>query len=112
MPKVVELNWTELNAILQFNVSCVQASQLLGVSADFIEKKIRAEHDMTFTEYRAEKQGKIRVLLQQKAIQMGLAGNATMLIFSLKNLCGWSDKVDSTLAGEVAIKISTDEMGL
>jgi hypothetical protein len=112
MPKIVELDWKELNAILQFGVSSTQAAQVMGISADFIENKIREVHNMTFTEYRAAKEGKVKLLLKQKAITMGLAGNAAMLKYSLANMCGWSDRVDTALSGEATIKIETDEQGL
>ena len=34
----------------------------------------------------------IRTRLQSKAITMALAGDKALLIFSLKNLCNWSDR--------------------
>jgi len=39
-----------------------------------------------------------RYALIQKAISEALNGNTTMLIFSLKNLCGWADKQELDVA--------------
>lgn len=36
----------------------------------------------------------IPLQLIAKAVDLALAGNATMLIFCLKNLCGWKDNPD------------------
>lgn len=49
---------------------------------------------MTFYEFREKYLGSTRIKLRQKAIQMGLSGDRTMLIFALKNLCAWKDKPD------------------
>jgi len=58
-----------------------------------LEKWAIAEGDCkTFTEYKQKRKEVIKVKLKQKAIKMALEKeNATMLIFCLKNLCGWTD---------------------
>ena len=45
------------------------------------------------TDYKEKRKDGIKIALKNKAVSMALAGNAAMLIFSLKNLCGWSDNV-------------------
>ena len=64
-----------------------------------IEDTIRKHYDLTFREFREQRAEPIRDSLQKKAYQMAMQGNATMLIFALKNRCGWSDKqeVNSTV---------------
>ena len=53
---------------------------------------------MTFEEYKDSKMDRTRLKLQQKAIIMANNGNATMMIFCLKNLCKWSDKIEDKIA--------------
>jgi len=45
------------------------------------------------TEYRAKRKDAIKVTLQTKALSMAMAGNVPMLIFCLKNICGWTDNI-------------------
>lgn len=89
-----ELDWSKLDGLLQFKPTLKVCADFLDLSPKTIENKIREKYDCTFSEYRDRQMGTVKVKLQQKAIQMALEGHATMLIFSLKNLCGWSDKVE------------------
>jgi len=90
----IEIDWAVLDAILQFKPTLKVCADVIGTSTDTIEKRIKEEHGCTFSEYRDKKMGKVKIKLQQKAIEMALSGNATMMIFSLKNLCGWADKIE------------------
>jgi hypothetical protein len=92
MPKT-EFNWGELDALLQFKVTAEFCADYLNVSRDAIYRRIREEHDMTFSEYHKLKMQRTATKLQQKAIEAALKGNATLMIFALKNLAGWSDNV-------------------
>ena len=89
-------NWERLDAILQFNSSCRLCAELMGVSEDTIQRRIKDKTGQTFKEYKDEKMGAIKLQLQQKAFKMALDGNVVMLIFTLKNACGWADKVENT----------------
>jgi hypothetical protein len=44
-------------------------------------------------EYKENRKDDIKIALKNKAVTMALAGNPAMLIFCLKNICGWSDNV-------------------
>jgi hypothetical protein len=45
------------------------------------------------TMYREKRKDSLKIQLKNKAVTMALNGNVSMLIFCLKNLCGWSDNV-------------------
>jgi len=86
------LDYSALDALLQFKVSCNFCADYLGVSRDTIVRRIKEDHGLTFSEYHQLKKERTATKLQQKAIELALKGNSTMMIFCLKNLAGWSDK--------------------
>lgn len=112
MGKKIELDWSKLDAILQYNAELNDAAEVMGCSPDTIERRIREHHDCTFAEYRNKKLGKVRIKLVQKAIQMATSGNATMMIFCLKNLCGWADKQEVEHTGPIQINIDGQDSKL
>lgn len=107
-----EFDWSKLDAILQYNAELNDAAEIMQVHPDTIAKKIRKQFDLSFSEYRHKKMGKVRIKLVQKATEMAFNGNATMMIFCLKNLCKWVDRQDVEHSGESTIKIETVEEDL
>ncbi len=97
--------WSELNALLQFKVSLAFCADYLKVSRDTIIRRIKEEYGMTFAEYHKLKMENTATKLQQKAIEMALNGNNTMMIFCLKNLANWADKQEiQNNISEITIK--------
>jgi hypothetical protein len=89
--KDIELN--KIASLLQFTPSLSDTADWFGVSEDTISRRVKEETGLTFAEFREKKRGQIRIKLNQKAVEMALAGDRTLLIFCLKNYCGWSDNV-------------------
>lgn len=113
-PKV-EVDYKVLDALLQFKVPLYFVADYMGVSRDTIIRRLREDHDMTYAEYHDLRLQRTATKLQQKAIEMALAGNATMMIFSLKNLAGWSDKIDNDIkiqSNGITITVNKDESDL
>ena len=90
-PKI-PLNYDKLDALLRFKTTLAFCADYLETSRDTIIRRIRDDHGMTFGEYHELKMSYTATKLQQKAIEMALSGNTTMMIFSLKNLAKWADK--------------------
>lgn len=113
-PKI-PLDYKELDALLQFKVTKSFCADYLKVSENTIDRRLREDHDKTFGEYHELKIERTGVKLQQKAIEMALKGDRTMLIFSLKNLAKWSDKIENKIeAGKMITlnyNLSTEEDG-
>lgn len=95
MSAKVEVDWKILDALLQFKVTLNYCAEYLEVSADTIQRRCKEEKGITFSEYHELKMQRTAVKLQQKAIEMAISGNTTMMIFALKNLAGWSDKLEN-----------------
>lgn len=106
------LDYSALDALLQFKVSCNFCADYLGVSRDTIVRRIKEDHGLTFSEYHQLKKERTATKLQQKAIELALKGNSTMMIFCLKNLAGWSDKQEIESTSKVEITIDDDESKL
>lgn len=90
-------NWDKLDAAVQFGAQQQMCADLLDVSMDLIEIRVREKYDLTFSEYRAKRMANTKLTLVQKAIDMGMKGNVTMLIWVMKNLCGWTDKREESI---------------
>lgn len=88
-----EFDWKVLDSILQFGANLIDCSELLDVSDDTIQRKIRSEHGCTFSEYRTKKMGRMRVKLLQKQYEMAQNGNVALLIWLGKQHLGQTDKV-------------------
>lgn len=113
-PKI-EMDYKVLDALLQFKVPLYFVADYLNVSRDTIIRRLKEDYDMTFAEYHELRLMRTATKLQQKAIEMALAGNATMMIFSLKNLAGWADKVDNDIkiqSNGITITVNKDESDL
>lgn len=91
-----EIDWKILDALLQFKVTLRHCADYMGVSIDAIQRRVKEEKGISFSEYHELKLQRTATKLQQKAIEMALSGDRTMLIFCLKNLAGWADKVETT----------------
>jgi hypothetical protein len=113
-PKI-EVDYKVLDALLQFKVPLYFVADYMNVSRDTIIRRLKEDYDMTFAEYHELRLMRTATKLQQKAIEMALAGNATMMIFSLKNLAGWADKVDNDIkiqSNGISITVNKDESDL
>lgn len=108
MSAKIELNYDKLDALLQFKVPLRFVAEYLEVSVDTVQRRIKEDKGMTFEDYAALKLQRTAVKLQQKAIEMALGGNTTMMIFSLKNLANWADKLETTI-DQKTIQINIDK---
>lgn len=85
-------DWKILNAVLQRGATKCDSASVMDCSEDTIDRAIKKDFGLTFKEYRERKMADTRIKLVEKAISKALAGDNTMLIFCLKNLCGWRDR--------------------
>jgi hypothetical protein len=90
-------SWDKLDGLLQYKSSLTVCSELMGCPASTIQNHIKERFGLTFTDYAEMKLSPMKFKLVQKAIQMALAGDRVMMIFSLKNICKWSDNNENTI---------------
>lgn len=94
-PNDAPFNWDKLDGLLAYKATLLVCSDILEVGKSTLKVHIKKRYGLTFTEYGELKLSRTKVKLVSKAIEMALSGNATMLIFSLKNLCKWQDKLET-----------------
>lgn len=105
-------DWDKLDAILQYGAWCVDCADILDVSKDTVERRIKEKHGLTFDEYRHMKMSRTRMRLAQKQIEAALAGNVTMLIWLGKQYLGQQDKHEVASTAQIKIDIDKDDQGV
>lgn len=106
-------SWDKLDGLLAYKSSLVVCADILETTDTTIKNHIQRRYGMTFTEYSQKKLSRTKVKLVSKAIEMATSGNVTMLIFCLKNLAGWSDKLEQEITGgSIQIKIDGEDSSL
>lgn len=105
--KATKLDADLLLDIMRTYPSREDVAAILKVHPDTVDKHIKKFHNMSFSEYRDQNMASCRHDLKRKALRMALEeGNVPMLIFCLKNLCGWKDKHENSLEEDKPIKLA------
>jgi len=92
----IEVNQEQLEALLRLNPTLKDTSAFFKVSEDTIERRCKDFGYADFADARVKNLVHTRLGLIRKAVTMADQGSIPMLIFSLKNMCGWTDKVETT----------------
>ena len=103
--KKTPFSWDKLDGLLAYKASLTVCEEILGVHQNTIKNHIKARYELTFTEYSDRKLSVTKLRLIQKAIKMAEQGNATMMIFCLKNICQWQDKIENVNIDTTPIQI-------
>jgi hypothetical protein len=110
---IKEVNWTALDAALQYGGTLIDCAEILGMSEDSIQNKIKAEHNCTFSEYRHKKMGRMRMKLLQKQYEVAMKGNVALLIWLGKQHLGQTENAESkSNSGQIHITLSNAESRL
>lgn len=112
-PKAFDYGYFE-RIISKFPLSREECAELMGVSNTTFDAKIKDHYGMTFREVRDRKLVNIKTRLINKALDMSLnQNNTTMTVFCLKNLAGWTDKVENKITeSEIKVIIDSDDASL
>ena len=71
-----------------------------------IQRALKDKYQLTFVQYKAQRMEGIKTQLIHKALERAIQGNSnTMLIFCLKNICGWSDKAEKEITAEAESRL-------
>lgn len=102
----------QLKAILRLKPTLKDCAAFLEVDPSTIERHIKKTYKCSYAEFREQNMVHTRFSLIRTALKQADSGNTAMLIFCLKNLCGWTDKqeTDITSGGEkISLTYELDE---
>lgn len=105
-------SWDKLDGLLAYKSSLNVCASILEVHDNTIKNHIKDRYGKTFTQYADMRLSPTKVRLVQKAIKMAEAGDRTMLIFCLKNINGWQDKLEQSVnqTTEIIVRDSDNEL--
>ena len=92
-PKI-EINEAQLRGLLRLKPTLDDVAAFFECSPDTIENECKRLGNCTFSEFRKQNMAHTRFNLIREAMRQATAGNTAMLIFCLKNVCGWKDRPD------------------
>lgn len=105
-----ELDWSKLDAVLQFGARLLDCQGILDIGEETIQKKIRAKYNLTFGEYRELRMSTMRAKLLQKQFDVAMQGNVTMLIWLGKQHLGQVDKLETeNVTASIQVTIDADD---
>jgi AraC-like DNA-binding protein len=84
----------QLESLMRLKPTLADTAAFFKCTERTIERYIRDNFDKTFFDFRHENMVHTRLSLVREAIKQAQSGNTAMLIFCLKNLCGWTDRVE------------------
>lgn len=90
----IEIDQEQLEALCRMNPTLKDAAAFFKCSEDTIERRCKEFGYNDFADARQQNMVHTRLKLIRKALSMADSGNTAMMIFALKNLCGWSDKLE------------------
>lgn len=92
--KKIEIDETQLKAICRLKPTIKDVAAFFNCSEDTIERRCKDYDGISFKEFRDKYMVHTRLDLVRKALKMA-EKNPAMMIFCLKNLCGWKDKQEN-----------------
>jgi len=90
----IEIDEKKLKSLMRLKPTLEDTAAFFECSGRTIERFIRENFEITFFEFRERYMVHTRLNIVRKAIQKAENGDNVMLIFCLKNLCGWRDKAE------------------
>ena len=101
----------KLRAFMRMKPTLKDTAAYFECSEDVIERYIKAHWGVRFAEFRDQNMVHTRHDLVRMAIKKAMRGDNVMLIFCLKNLCGWRDKpVEEERQADPYATMSTQEL--
>lgn len=101
-----DIDDNKLRQFMRLKPSLADCAAFFECHEDTIRQYIKREYKTDFPTFRGQNMVHTRYMLIRTAIKKAEKGDNVMLIFCLKNLCGWTDKHPPTAEEVKAIKLA------
>ena len=81
----------KLCQILQLKPKLEWIASFFSVDEETIRNHCKTNHGMTFSQLRNKMMFNVRLGLIRQTVDQAMKGNTGLMIFALKNMCGWAD---------------------
>jgi len=98
--KAMVIDLSRLPALCRIQATSEECASVLGISQDTLERRLKAEHGCTFTEFYKRHSGPGKCSLRRLQWKLARAGNPTMLIWLGKQWLGQTDKIETASEDE------------
>lgn len=94
--KLTDEHINKMKALMRLSPTLEDTAAFFECSVETIETFVKKHWGLKFPEFREQNAVETRLTLRRTAIQKASKGDNTMLIWCMKNLCGWKDRHDVT----------------
>lgn len=101
----------QLEAICRLKPTLEDCAAFLDLDKSTIEKWIKRTQGISYSVFRDKHMVHTRFMIVREMLAQCKKGNMAALIFSSKNLCGWSDNPDGDIADEVTVTVKSNPKG-
>lgn len=109
----LEIDQEQMEALCRMNPTLKDSAAFFKCSEDTIERRCKEFGYADFADCKQQNMVHTRLKLIRNALAMAEKGNPALMIFCLKNLCGWADRIESTVSNsDLRITISKEENDL
>lgn len=103
------IDWERVDRLCAVQCTAKEIAADQNISVDTLENKIKASHNMSFSEYFDIKRQGGFSSLRHKMYENAMRGSNPLQIFLAKNWLGMAEKIEQTSANTTTVKISTED---
>lgn len=110
--KIKPVEWDKVEALLKMGGTAKECCAVLGVSYEHLSNRCKADHDMTFSEWKRDRNFQFKASIRRMQYMSAREGNITMQIWLGKIYLGQNEKMELIHRGsDVKIEVGTKTQG-
>jgi AraC-like DNA-binding protein len=98
-----DLSYESLKALCRLKPTLEDCAAFFNVSTKTIQRRCEEFESLSFVQFRDKYMADTRLKLVRRMLKLAESGNLGALIFCLKNLNHWQDKIDVEVEGNINV---------